>query len=288
MKDLDKRYMHEFLIRLIRERARAVSEAINKRYDKFIYSEKVKYSQSKEYWRLVHRGMPKDKDYGLKTEKEKLGVWVPNLGARSKGEAHITSSSNCDGKKSEVNPLMWSTSGGTSPIGYKESVSQQEFFSQELKALLEKVQSDCLGTLVCQYILNSEKLFENDEFQCFYSSCVENSGINLNLYLLDVDDYIKKSNVFCSEKNCVVINRHYFLAPSGLLKQDFVLGSKELGEVCEDCVVEVEVLEARKTSSFVIITSIYPHLKDALGRKIGDCFNLPGINLTYEIKRIYN
>ena len=197
--------MKEFLIRLIKRESSGLASAIKKSYDDFIYKDKIRYTQSKKYWSLVKKGEPQDQDFGLKSELDKLDLWVAKRGARSSGDPHIAYSSNQYDNKREENPLKWSTSEGTSPIGYEIPILPEEYFEKELADIISRVHDNPLATIICRYIKEKEKALESTDFNKFYVSCVENSIISFDRYFDVLDEYHKKLGWNVLPKNSISI-----------------------------------------------------------------------------------
>ena len=288
MTDLQKRVLREFLTRLIKQESQRLRKEISKAYDKFIYSEKTRYSQSKEYWDLVKKGEPKHQDYGLQSELDKLDVWVAKRGERSKGDPHITYSSNQYGDyQREENPLLWSTSSGTSPIGYKESMSKTQFFKKRMDQLIEQSKNNPLISLICKYTIDSTTALESVEFEDFYSFCVINEIKSFDKYFSDLED---SKALFSQGRsvNSITIAGEYEITPMEIKKAmfSFSYNTEEISEVLEDSIVDVTILETNRTSTLIIITNIFPHLKSIIGLKIGESFYNPNTKLTYRIDRV--
>ena len=289
MTEIGKKFLKEFLIRLIRDRGRTLSAAISSEYDKYLYSDKIKYTQSKEYWNIVRKGQPKHKEYGLQSELDKLDVWVAKYGPRSKGDPHIAYSANQYGNKREENHLIWSTASNTSPIGYKESISKKDFCDQEHSRIFTQIGDDMLSILVCAYVNHGEKVFESVDFVSFYNDCVKNEITNFDKHFAFIDTYIKKHSEYHStQKNKIYLTNEFDLTPTGVRKKDFCFGVKDLPEVCEDAVIEAEIVGTGKHTTLIILTNIFPHFKSALGLKVGDTINNSEINIKYKIIRIHN
>lgn len=297
MTDINKRILKEFLRRLISERADKLSSYIEAQYDKFIYSEKTRYTQSKEYWKKVRQGEPKDEDFGLQSELDKLDTWVPKYGARSKGDPHITYNHNQYDNRREENPLIWSTAGNTDPIGYEASLTKDEYYKQRLEEIATENSPDPLGSLVCQYLSCKNNFFESQLFLKFYSFCEQNEVSNFNNYLDGIDKYLEtidkhpytgKVTVVRPNKNRINIAFGYYITPTKIEHSGLLPGLHPFSQVKEDAIVEVEIIETRKTSTFIVITNVYPHLKQIIGLKKGDTFTLPSINYTYLIKNIHD
>lgn len=176
MTDISKRIMKEFLRRLITKRGDKLGTAIRSQYDKFIYSEKTRYTQSKEYWKKVRKRQPKSEDFGLQSELDKLDTWVPKYGAHSKGDPHIAYNANQYDDRREENPMIWSTASNTSPVGYEPSMTKEAFYNKRLAEIIEENKGDPLASLVCQYLVLSERVFESEQFLELYNFCVKKRG----------------------------------------------------------------------------------------------------------------
>ena len=170
-------------MRLIELQANELKKAISKDYVNFIYKDKIRYSQSKEYWNLVNKKYQKNQDYGMKTQLEKLDMWVHNGCKYSNNDSHITYSSNQYGNRKNENPYVWDNTSDTSPIGYEITITQDEYFCMILKEFRQQTHNNTLASLVCEYLNDDIDVFKSQKYLQFVEDCISQSIVKFDFFL---------------------------------------------------------------------------------------------------------
>ena len=222
----------------------------NQEEERYKKSDEYKKAKSKAYW---NRPLEEINREALNDILFKLDYWTARQNTTGKS-SHITYSKNA------VDNLTFET-----PVGFKPSVSHDEFFSKE--------------------IIKVKQVVSHPMWQTFFDEML-NPKINCDAILESTENiYINKCFRIEPQflRDLIAINNHFSYVPSssGLRKETANI-------VTIGCEVVVNIIGQSKQSKFEINIDKFPNQAVILGCKVSDVFSLPGIPLKYEIKEIWN
>ena len=135
--------LREYIRQLIERLASCVNESIQKKYIKFIDTEKIRFTNTKSYRQQMRKNTSKThiSDYSAK-----LDYWVPVSNFRTNNDPHITYSSYDDSKKvfnldAEIE-------------GFSPSMTEEEFYKEKTKELFEILSPNDIIQMLQAYINN--------------------------------------------------------------------------------------------------------------------------------------
>lgn len=222
-------------------------------YNKLYNAEEAMYKKSDEYKKLKKKeywNRPKSVigEEAVQEELSKLDLWVPRQNIATQ-QSHITYANNAT-----------DTIDNTTPLGFKPSITINDFFKKE-GVKIQKVVQHPSWVAFAKAI--SDLLYDDEFINSLSESSFEEP--NPNFYT----DYINVMTVF---------NIQPFFS-------EFTC--KKVSIVTNGCKVIALRLEAGKLSEIKIDIQKHPTHVNILGCKENECFHFPGIPDTYKIKEIW-
>lgn len=222
-------------------------------------SSEYKKIKSKEYWNRPKEEIQREE---LEKEKAKLGYWVPHT---APSNTHITYQEKA--VKDSTNSKNYAT-----PTGFKASISPEDFFANQKNAILSTTKNPVIQLTVKEFAYKKIDWKKPDDFDfiCIdYAKADKNAMFHFLEALEVIDSKIgfKRKLDFSNDKFY-----SYFLEPSQI--------------VINNCIVKAKIVEQQKATEFKIDVFKHEAQLCILGKKVGDSFTLPNINLTYIIEEI--
>lgn len=267
--------IREYIRLLIESLAATVDESINKKYQKFVDIEKIRYTNTKPY-RKQHRQNTSDES--ISNYSAKLDYWVPVRDSRTNNDPHITYSSYDDNRRVfDLNADIQ---------GFSPSMNKEEYYKNQITELFDVLPSNDILIMLQAYINNKNTWKDISNYNLFCHDHIQDCKAVVNQQLQNFDKYF---NLKQMSRNQLQTKSYFLISPEkvevSFLRKCFY--KEDLFEVVDECELEVSIINTCQKSHFIIYTSIYPHQKSILGKRVGDTFSLPNIPNTYKILRIH-
>ena len=254
-------------VKLSVEKALAdIRSALYSKYDKMIYSEKVQYTNSKEY--------RKKRKYSARDDfSSALGYWTFHRRDGASNAPHISSGAN-DGRV---------FNSGAELEGFQASVTREEYIRQGIQTILsETKENEMVSMIKCCYE-NLETWQQNSCYGVFCKKYVSQCALTIQQQLKEIDTLLEIEK----DRSCVRTPKGMYLYEDKITGNPFWSSHKtEIDKVEDECEIDAIVVESQKQAHFVIYTRIFPAQKALLGLEKGDTFVLPNIPYTYQLTKI--
>lgn len=254
-------------VRLSVENALAdIRSGLYSKYDKKIYSEKVQYTNSKEYRRK--RKYSTGDDFS-----SALGYWTFHRRDGASNAPHISSGTN-EGRV---------FNSGVELEGFQASITREEYIQRGIQTILSEIKGNEMVSMIKCCYENLESWQQSSCYEEFCNKYVSRCALTIQQQLQEMDTLLGIDK-----------NRSYVRTPKGMyLYEDKITGNPfwsshktEIDKVEDECEVDAIVVESQKKAHFIIYTRIFPAQKALLGLKKDDTFVLPNIPCTYRLTKI--
>lgn len=273
---LDELRVREYIRLLIANLASTVVSVLRQRYQKFVDTEKIRFTNTKKYQREKRKNLP---EVSIQDCSAKLDYWVPVTEARSNNDPHITYSSYDGG--SRVFDLNMQIDG------FCPSMTEDAFYKKQLEDLFYTLSRNSIIDMLQEYMYNNSSWETSSCFDDFCHSNIQNCCNIVNQSLQEFDKHLSLKPI---SRNQIETPSHFYVSPQKIeacfLRESFYC-KQDLPQIIDECEIDVLLIEQNKKSHFIIYTRIYLAQKALIGKRVGDTFTLPNIPHTYKILRIY-
>lgn len=232
----------------------------NQELKQYKSSPEYKRIKSKEYWNRPKEVIDKEQ---IEQEKAKLGYWVP----------HTAPSDTCITYQEKASKDSTNSYDYETPSSFEPSISVDDYFDKQKNQLSNLIESPII-LFALNHLAYKKNYWERSiEFDKMCSQYLDQNVQIVFDFLKDLDklndriEYKRKSNLIDTKFFT------YFCERSNI--------------VLNDCIIKAKILEQEKLTEFKIDVLNHPNQIHIIGKKEGDIFTLPNINLTYKIEEIW-
>lgn len=264
-----ERIIREFVKLTVEKAVSDINKTLHSRYDSMIYSEKIKYSNSKEYRKIKNKNNNNSDDEIF----EQLGYWSAHNRCGASNVPHISSSSY-EGRV---------FNGDLE--GFIPSIIEKDYMNTEIQKLIDELTDNDMVQMIKSCLKNPVKWKETSKYDEFCSHNQNGCTTKIMKQLEELDAILNIQNT--SHKS--VGTQYGLKVYEDKIEADIFRKSyrRELDAVEDYCLIDVEILESGRKTQIIVYTNVYPLHKNILGLKKGDKFSFPNIAQTYQIQRIY-
>lgn len=264
-----ERMVREFIRLTVEKVVEDINSHLHKMYDKTIYSEKIRYSNSKEY-RKNHRKQDNNSDESIYAQ---LGYWSAHNRNGASNVPHISSGSY-EGRV--FNGIV---------EGYTPSITLEDYIDRETQKLIDELTDNDIVRMIKTCLKDPIGWRETSQYNEFCYSHQNGCAGKIVKQLEEIDSILKIPNT----NHYSVHTREGFYVYEDKIEASFLrkIGTDELERVKDYCEIDVLILESGRSSHIIVYSNVYPSHKHIIGLKKGDTFTLPNISSSYKILKIY-
>ena len=232
----------------------------NQELKQYKCSSEYKRIKNKEYWNRPKEVIEKEQ---LEQEKAKLGYWVP----------HTAPSDTCITYQEKAYKDSTNSSDYETPSSFEPSISVDDYFDKQKNELSTLIESPIILFVLNCLAYKKIDWERNVELEKMCSQYLDQNVQIVFDFLKDLD----KLN-----------NRIEYKRKNNLIDTKFFAYFGERSHiVLNDCIIKAKILEQENLTEFKIDVLNHPNQIHIIGKKEGDIFTLPNINLTYKIEEIW-
>ena len=265
----EERVLREYVSATVESVVSEIRCYLSEKYDKMIYSEKIKYTNSKEY-RKRQRISEKDSDESV---FEQLGYWTSHNRDGASNVPHISSNSYCG---RIFNGIV---------EGYTPSITEDEYLKIEVKRIMSEIDDNDIVQMVKMCFVDCNNWKANSNFNEF---CINHQKGCSNVIIKQLEQLDSILDIPNTNRRSVYMKNGFYLYEDKIQPSPYRNITHREKESVEDCCeMDVQILETKKKTHINVYTRLYPLQKQIIGLKKGDTFNLPNVENTYLIEKIY-